>query len=111
MLPVLPLLDLHRLKQFGIGQDAAAVLTNDDLLVLPDLRLALGRYLVEASAAGITFDADHSQAVAVGLADLFVGGQQTGIHILPGLGGQFLVLLLFFFGVCNDLFQLGLLVL
>ena len=58
----------------GVDQDPAAILTDDDLLHGGNVQLTLGRNLVKAASAGITFHRHHSQSVAGICPDLLVGG-------------------------------------
>ena len=50
--------------EFGIDHDATAVFANDNLLAHTDVELALGRDLVEASAAGVALDIYDAESVA-----------------------------------------------
>ena len=72
--------------ELGIYQHPAAVLAHHDFFSLLDLALLLGRDGIEAAAAGITLHRYHGQAVAVVLADLFVGGQQALVYLGAGAG-------------------------
>ena len=57
------------------------MLANDDLFTLADLSLPLRGNGVEAAAAGVAHNGYHGQAVAVILADLFICGEQAGVHL------------------------------
>ena len=92
-------------------QDTAAVFADDDFLVLGDVKLALGRNLVEAAAAGASPDRNYSQMVLGAVADPVVCDEHA---LVKFLGKIFLVSfeLLFFHGsLGNDLLELGFLVL
>ena len=63
--------------QSGIDKDASAVFAHDDLFPHLDLGLLLRRDTVEAAAAGVTLDVDHSETVACVLADALECVEQT----------------------------------
>ena len=71
-----------------------------------DVQLALGRDLVEATAAGITFHGYNGQTVAGIGADLGICGTQAFFDDAFQLLGFLLQDLFLFFGFGNDFFQL-----
>ena len=66
------LLDTYLVIQVVIYENAAAVFTYYDLLMLAYLALALWRDNVEATAARVAVDSHNGQAITVAAADTLV---------------------------------------
>jgi hypothetical protein len=67
-------------------KDPAAIFTNNDLFMHPDIELVLRRYLIETSAAGIAFDLDYGKPVPRNSCGCGCRpGQQPVLDILPVL--------------------------
>ena len=75
------LFDLDVIGQFFVYEDASTVLAYHYFLMLFDLALFLGRDRIEATAAGISFYSYDSKTVTIALANLFITGQQPGVHV------------------------------
>ena len=74
------------LRNVVVDKHSSAVFTDNDFFVHLDFALALGRYLAEAAATGITVDGDDGKAVAGLLADALVCRQIVLVDKLLLLG-------------------------
>src|ERR1051326_1282332 len=90
----LHLFNLDCIVQISIHQNASAVLTYHDLLVLFDLTLLLRRNGVEATTTSITLYGHYSQSIAIALADLVITGKQALIYMFSCLGRIFIKMFL-----------------
>ena len=64
-------------SQFGIDENAAAILAHDDFLVHLDIQLALRRDFVEATSTRVTLYGDDTESVTGTLTDALERLQQA----------------------------------